>query len=258
MVEQPFIENEKLISASEATRYVRYTSDYLTRLAREGKIVGQKVGRQWMISPESLQNFIEHTQLSKIERNAKLSLARKLEKKVPTAVPFDTDVSHPLALVGGRVRALTQTLIIVVVGLSLGVASQISFTAPQTASVSMSEGSFFSYVAKRLYTFIHPRTVVVGDTVVSEVALPSQDTNEMADSNADTAVVRSDSYRIEIISPAVSKEAKQGVVERAFSDEVDVLFDTEEAVGGAVIPKFKNSVGNPYRFVLTNPNAPSE
>ena len=56
-----------------------YTSDYIGKLAREEKIIGTQVGRQWFIEPESLKIFLHKVQVEKEFRKIELRQLRKIE-----------------------------------------------------------------------------------------------------------------------------------------------------------------------------------
>ena len=60
------------ISASDAGKICKYTSDYITKLAREGKIEAKRMGRQWYVSPESLEAFVQRSQTLKKVRSAEI------------------------------------------------------------------------------------------------------------------------------------------------------------------------------------------
>ncbi|MHB8660338.1 MAG: immunoglobulin-like domain-containing protein [Minisyncoccota bacterium] len=46
-----------LITTKDAAKLSGYTSDYLSRLARSGKIIGRKIGHSWFVDKESLKDF---------------------------------------------------------------------------------------------------------------------------------------------------------------------------------------------------------
>ena len=53
----PFLK-ENLVTTKDASELSGYTSDYLARLARSGKIVGRRIGHTWLIDKNSLANFL--------------------------------------------------------------------------------------------------------------------------------------------------------------------------------------------------------
>lgn len=72
---------------------VSYSRDYITRLAREGKILATHVGRQWFVDLDSLNNYIDTTAketevrkrcLAKKERGANNRYSCSKEKDIQT------------------------------------------------------------------------------------------------------------------------------------------------------------------------------
>ena len=49
---------KNLITTKNAGELSGYTSDYLARLVRSGKIIGRRVGHSWLIDRESLTRFV--------------------------------------------------------------------------------------------------------------------------------------------------------------------------------------------------------
>ncbi len=68
-----------LISTKEASALSSYNADYLSRLCREGRIEGKKIGRSWLISRISLTRFIESQKGEKKVRAKMLSQQRGSE-----------------------------------------------------------------------------------------------------------------------------------------------------------------------------------
>jgi len=74
------IKNKKYVTASDAGKLFGYTSDYVARLAREGKVKGQRLGREWLVDPRSLEAFSKSTAVLKQRRNEELRRERKEER----------------------------------------------------------------------------------------------------------------------------------------------------------------------------------
>ncbi len=74
----PFLK-ENLVTTKDASELSGYTSDYLARLARSGKIVGRRIGHTWLIDKNSLANFLEHQGDRKIDYARALARARGAE-----------------------------------------------------------------------------------------------------------------------------------------------------------------------------------
>lgn len=60
---------------------VSYSRDYITRLAREGKIHATNVGRQWFVDLESLNSYCESSSIEADLRKKRLSEERKIEQQ---------------------------------------------------------------------------------------------------------------------------------------------------------------------------------
>lgn len=73
------IDGRELLPLKEAATAVSYTRDYVTRLAREGKIFATVVGRQWYVDLATLQSYVENIKLEQQIRKKQLSEQRKQE-----------------------------------------------------------------------------------------------------------------------------------------------------------------------------------
>ena len=71
--------NDTFISTREASIIFGYTSDYLARLARTGKIHGKRIGHSWVIDRHSLQDFLALQAKQKIDSARSLSREREGE-----------------------------------------------------------------------------------------------------------------------------------------------------------------------------------
>ncbi len=79
MPEGVFLNNTKYLSSKEAGDYVGYTHDYVSRLARQGKVPGQKMGRVWYVEAEPFLEFVLHQEEVKKETQEQLAEERKRE-----------------------------------------------------------------------------------------------------------------------------------------------------------------------------------
>ena len=76
------INNKIYLRSKDAAVDAGYTSDYVTRLAREGKIIAEQVGRQWFVDPKSLEEFLSERNNELDTRKEELSRKRKQERKL--------------------------------------------------------------------------------------------------------------------------------------------------------------------------------
>jgi fibronectin-binding autotransporter adhesin len=74
-------DSAKLLSTREAASLIGYTHDYLSRLCREGKIRGTRVGTTWFIELGALRSFAQFHKVSLNERREMLSVERRSARK---------------------------------------------------------------------------------------------------------------------------------------------------------------------------------
>lgn len=75
---------QHLISTKEASKVSGYHGDYLSRLARTGKIEGRRLGRNWLIDPKSLDTFLKQQRVHKIVSAQTLARLRTSEYRKNT------------------------------------------------------------------------------------------------------------------------------------------------------------------------------
>jgi len=80
------IDGKKLLPIKEAVSNVSYSRDYVTRLAREGKIIASNIGRQWFVDLDSLVSYNEATTAEQEIRKKQLSEERKKEQATHLAL----------------------------------------------------------------------------------------------------------------------------------------------------------------------------
>jgi hypothetical protein len=80
------INGKKLSPIKEAVLVTKYSRDYVTRLAREGKIVASLIGRQWFVDVDSLRSYAESISLEQEVRNRQLSEERRRERQLREVV----------------------------------------------------------------------------------------------------------------------------------------------------------------------------
>ena len=79
------INGRTLHPIKEAVEVVSYSRDYVTRLAREEKIVASLVGRQWFIDLDSLKQYTEVSAMEQELRKKQLSEQRVKERQMRDA-----------------------------------------------------------------------------------------------------------------------------------------------------------------------------
>jgi hypothetical protein len=79
-----FLNGNTYIGSKDAGKLVGYSYDYVSRLAREGKVIAQKVGQSWFIDPESLQSFVASQKSNRELRGQLMSAATPTARMTPS------------------------------------------------------------------------------------------------------------------------------------------------------------------------------
>jgi hypothetical protein len=123
------IDGKKLTSIKEACSDVTYSRDYVTRLAREGKIIASLIGRQWFVDVDSLKNYAAQSQVESELRKAQLSEERKQEQLFHKTKE-QQQVAHQQVASSVRTRAMMASGSVLALGLTLGVFGYTVFATP--------------------------------------------------------------------------------------------------------------------------------
>ncbi|HMA77611.1 MAG TPA: hypothetical protein VKP88_00530 [Candidatus Paceibacterota bacterium] len=113
----------RFVSAKAAAAYVDYTPDYISRLAREGKVVAEQRGRSWYISLESLKLF----SLQQAEEQRTRQQALK-EQRLREYATKQSAVSSRRASTQLQTQALSAALAAGAVGMCLLVVGALGWT----------------------------------------------------------------------------------------------------------------------------------
>jgi hypothetical protein len=129
------INGKPLCSIREASVQVSYSRDYITRLAREDKIVATYIGRQWFVDIESLKAYAESKALEQEIRSQHLSEERKREQAQKALVTKKTEQQN-IRVGTFSFRAGAFTAVILFCGLGFGTvlhqnASWLEWSAPR-------------------------------------------------------------------------------------------------------------------------------
>jgi len=80
------IDGKKMHSIKHASEHSGYSRDYVTKLAREGKIVAAQIGRNWFVDMISLEHYSTIMETEQKVRQQQLSEERKRERQLKEAV----------------------------------------------------------------------------------------------------------------------------------------------------------------------------
>lgn len=231
------LNNQSFVPASIAAKHAGYTTDYVTRLAREGKIAARKEGKKWMVDLGEMFSFARSAEEEKFRRSRLLSSERKSELSLRDG--GETIMTHEVFVITtpdpslGKVKAFFETALIMCFGLVIGgfwyYAPAIEVPAHNIAGVHEASISLLENTARSLYVFLHPE---------SRMAL---------NGTIDTPVQKHRAYGVILTE---GQALGEDVITGAFSDDVRVNFDTEIFDGGVVTPRFESGDGDAYRFKI--------
>jgi hypothetical protein len=223
--------DKNLVPTRIAARESRYTTDYITLLAREGKIFATKIGRQWHVDLDEVLQFAYRQDKAELTRQAELKALRKIEYAL-----YAKNVAREIALRvdAGRERALVMAVCVVLLAFATGTAGYFSTNKEQLASLQRIDVSLLENTAVALYEFITPTEWYA--------IFSGESRDELQDS-----VQRSRSYNLTSV-PSIEDE--QAIIRDAFSDKLEVVFDAEVNDSGVIVPEFKDQQNSKYRFRL--------
>lgn len=113
-------QNSQLLPIKIATTLIPYSRDYVTRLARDGRVTGIQVNRQWFVEKDSLLSFYEQSQIEETIRSRRLSQVRKVE--LEAHAEHQTRLKQLMALGSvHRIQTILQTVLILLCGVSTGI-----------------------------------------------------------------------------------------------------------------------------------------
>lgn len=242
MLEEQGLEKQKIVPAGIAAKQAGYTVDYITRLARENVIRGQKVGGEWHVVYEDVLAFKIKKNEERLSRGKQIRAERKIELEVRS----ERSATSPVfvsKVVPGKIHAFALTLLILVSGCAIGATPYISKNYPGVANAASLDISFYENIVTslyRLFSFRHTEVSYEGGVDNSILAL---ERNSFS-SNWDGA------FGDIVVSENVPPENFDEEIAYMFSDTVAVEFAKEPLLKGVVIPEFKNGNGRPYHFEL--------
>ena len=159
------IGNKKLSSIREASSQVSYSRDYVTRLAREGKIFASQIGRQWYVDLDSLKNYAEVSRIEADIRKAHLSEKRKQEQIFRSAKE-QHETAREKTVTTAHTKAVAAAGSVLAVGLLAGVFGYSMLMAPNNFDAAISQTT-----ATNQYSQTAANAKAVMNTSVSDAAV---------------------------------------------------------------------------------------
>lgn len=242
--------SQKYQSARDAAARVGYTGDYVTRLAREGKIDARKEGRAWVVDIDSLKLFTLQAEAEKRARGEELREERLNERyRVLRQAQDDVMLSQ---IDTGNVPAFVETVAIALclfLGVNLiwfSVESDLNTAAlvEGVATVSHQMTAAVIDPIPDMYTRVTHKSTVKENENILKIQEPL-----VEETAAKPGLTSADSdFDGVIITPADETQKQTQAIRETFSDEVEVEFDSTDS--GVVTPVFREREGESYRLRL--------
>jgi hypothetical protein len=251
------------LSSKEAGTRSGYTSDYISRLAREGKVVAKRVGISWFVELSSLEVFLADAERAREARKEALRLERSRERAERVAahttaqsdLNSGTDFSQQsythtvndvvevytsevdeatFPSVLGTSDAHIKALLAVGVGTSLALLLMLTPVMQKVEqSPAFALGAFVELFGRSSW-FVFPWS---SEFAVAPHAAPAHLTQEP---QARSGIV---------VLPGDASQETIAQVKESFSDDVVAAVD-QDGTTGTIIPVFQDGAGDAYRFVI--------
>lgn len=267
MSQQLVIGNRSYTSSSILARQFSYTADYLSKLARDGKVEATRVGRKWYINEDSLTQFITELKSLKEEKNHQLRISRKKERQSFVDTTLLPHVKMGIVSPPRQFEVILQSVAVLLCGALVGLLSFTIFTekislaligettaAMAAASSEQLVSELFmahSFQNQASLDFSHFFSWLFGGTISPsrsdrshEVVMQPPAVHNSLEVNVTDVPIRPGI----VVFNASTTAADVSAVRDSFSDPVEVSFEGEDV--GVITPLFKNRDGEPYRFLI--------
>ena len=240
------ISEKKYLSAREAAKLAGYTSDYVTRLAREEKVKAKHEKNQWWIEAESLKLFSLHAEAEKRARKDQLREERLRERAA--LLKNEADESITAGVAESRNTALAETGALVACVFLFANIFWFSFES------DLNTNQLFSGIG-HIGNQLSEAVVEPIPNFFSQVAsFAFVENGESVDVERNAAATHADAENFQgvVIFEETVTDERIAEVRDSFSDEVEVRFEGDDI--GVVTPVFKEREGDDYRFLLVPVN----
>lgn len=221
-------DNDTLVSSKDASRLLNCSHDYVGRLCREGKVYGEKIGRTWYVSQNSIREFKKEITQIKEERRQELS------ETIKSSVLVHKNRNWMLTHTG--MFFLSVVLVVWILFVLLWIPTSES-TRDRLASGAWSYAdSFVSTLEQRASFIIGNTSKWFQNSASSFVALTVSE--EKSNPTEKRGVVVSNNDQIDVVD-----------VQNIFSDNVEIN-PSDDGVSGIITPVFKKVSEEDYVYVL--------
>jgi len=220
-------DNDTLVSSKDASRLLNCSHDYVGRLCREGKIYGEKIGRTWYVSQNSLTEFKKEITQVKEERRQELSEIIKSNVLVHK--------NRNVLLTHTGVYFLFAVFAVWILFMLLWIPTSESTRDGLSGAWSYAD-TIVSALERRVFSVVDNTSKWFQNSAASFVALTGSE--EEPTSEVKRGVVVSNDDQIDVVD-----------VQNIFSDIVEIN-PAEDGVSGIITPVFKEVSEEDYVYVL--------
>ncbi len=250
MSQQVTINGKKFEPSAALAREFGYSMDYISRLAREGKVEATRVGRQWFVEALSLKNFVEEISKQKEITREQIRTERKLELMVSNQVATNrksiVDNSKAVTVEADYNPNIFRNYFNI---FSAATGTALILLAGVLSSVLINPNDFYSFYASLDFDNFSNNFSLKNSSDVTAGALApwikltetkTVTVKEKEDSHAPTSGV--------VLFEERQSDTELERVRNSFSDEVEINFEGEDT--GVITPIFKKHRGDEYQFLM--------
>ncbi len=253
------INKKEYLPSTVLAKQFKYSSDYISKLARDEKILATRVGRQWFAEPESLRVFALQADVESRMRQSLLSRERKTERNQQSG---EVEQGTLLPNVhNANFSAFAQSVAVLACGFCVGGVSWMYITSDfhtrdfalnartlASAFVSSTVPDFSIAYRSNFFAGSNEALLFGTRSATPDLEPVSQIiSQESLDGVFTTLPVFSDENALRLEIPIQQTQTTLESTQKYFSDEVIVSPGSDAYV---VQPVFRDSAGKKYEFSL--------
>lgn len=228
------IDKKKMSDIKSAAKLTGYSRDYITKLARDGKVLATQINRQWHVDLKSLQQYAEVSTIEQQIKKAHLSEVRRHERQVKEVLFMNSEKrKEKIQKQSQRAKQTVGVMIVMAMFLSSVLTSSLSSFVDMLDTQSAS-------VAGNLRPVYADTTVIYGE---------SNQTSVFFDETPATMTLSENDEGI-LLLPQVTASGTEVLPVDMFADSVVIRHDES---GQAFISPADNSgssTGKEIKFVM--------
>jgi len=255
---------KNLITTKEAGDHSGYSSDYLARLARSGKIDGKRIGHSWFIDKESLTKFLDQQGTRKIDYARALAREREIEyrKQHSFIRNVEKTLSKPLPMPSLNIErnalrsqaiALSVALLVVVSGAFIANAAPSSRLTAEITAIAREVAFGFNETFGNIPSHIALKINSVSKNL-STYSARVIERNEIASAEiAPKILIRPDLSSLQMVLADDTRPLAQASAVQKFRRENSPIQVQSAPTASLTVKSVQSSLSDGYAFV-TNPS----